>query len=115
MPSTKEHRDKAAHNEFLVSTLDNPFWDWAIIGTFYAALHHIEAYLATKGIHGPTHPIRDSHIQRDANLKAIYVDYRELENESRDARYDVIEFKQADVRRLQGNLETIKKVILPLI
>jgi len=115
LPNTADHRKKAEHNEFLISTLDNPFWDWAIIVTFYAALHYVEAYLGTKGIHAPTHPVRDSHIQRDSTLKTIYVDYRELENESRDARYDAIEFKQEDVRRLQRNLETIKKALVPLI
>jgi hypothetical protein len=44
------------------------------------------------------------------------VDYRELKTESRDARYDAaITFSQSDVKRLQQNLDKIKRVIVPLL
>lgn len=116
MPSKAEHRGKAEHNEFFVSDTGNPFFDWAVCGTFYAALHYVDAYLATHNIHPHSHAIRISHIQRDSRLNAIYVDYRELLNESRDARYEpTITFVQADVNRVQHSLEAIKRIILPLI
>ncbi len=115
MPTTPEHKAKADQNEFFVSTLGNPFWDWAVAGTFYTALHYVEAYLATKKIHSPSHPVRDSHIQKDNTLKVIYADYRELKDESRAARYDVIPFTQDDVKRLQKNLAAVKNVVAPFI
>jgi hypothetical protein len=119
LPSKAEHLEKAKHNEFFVSTLGNPFWDWAVTGTFYAALHYIEAYLATKADHPPTHAIRDSHIYRDSFLRVLYVDYRELQGESEDARYmeklPVTVFGQADVTRLVANLEKIRNHILPTL
>jgi hypothetical protein len=118
-PTKDEHRAKAEHNEFLANELDNPFWDWAITGLFYSALHYVEAYLATKGIHFRRHKLRDSWIYRDAALKPIYIDYRELQTESEDARYMEIVpltiFTQGDVQRLEVNLQAIKKVVIPLI
>ncbi len=112
MPTPSQHREKAEHDEFFVSELKEPFWDWAITGLFYAALHYIEIYLARQAppIHPPTHPIRDSHIHR--LLSPIYVDYRELEEESRDARYDAAQtFTQRDFVLLQVNLQRIKRAI----
>ncbi len=118
MASTKEHRDKAEHNEFLVTSLQNPFWDWAVTGTFYAAVHYVEAYFSKNKppIHSTSHKDRDSRIQRDQKLKAVYNSYRELQNESRDARYSAhIVFTQDDVKRLQVNLQEVKNLISPLI
>jgi len=118
LPNTAEHRAKAENNEFFVSTLDNPFWDWAVNGIFYAALQYIEAYFATliPAFHPTTHQIRDSHIHADPRLATVYVDYRQLEDESRNARYDArIEFTQADVTRTMRYLERIKAVVVPLL
>jgi hypothetical protein len=118
LPTTPEHRAKAENNEFLVETLENPFWDWAVTGVFYAALHYIEAYFAGRvpALHPPSHTIRDNHIHSDNTLRAIYVDYRQLEDESRNARYDAgMTFTQGDVGIAKGCLERIKKVILPLL
>jgi len=118
LPSKAEHSGKAAHNEFFVGTLGNPFWDWAVTGKFYTALHYVEAYLATKKptVHSHNHAIRDSNIQNDPLLRTLYVDYRELESECHDARYDpTLTFSQADVQRLEKNLDKIRKVLQPLI
>lgn len=118
LPKKAEHSGKAAQNDFFVSTLGNPFWDWAVTAKFYAALHYVEAYLATKNptVHSRNHSVRDSNIQADPLLRTLYVDYRELESECHDARYDAsLTFSQADVNRLERNLENIRKVIKPLI
>jgi hypothetical protein len=118
LPTTKEHREKAENNEFLVESLDNPFWDWAISGVFYAALHYVEAYFANQAppLHPPTHTKRDNHIHSDPNLTKIYVDYRQLEDESRDARYDAgMTFTQRDVTMSIGHLQRIKEVVIPLL
>ena len=112
MPTPQQHREKAEHDEFFVAELKEPFWDWAITGLFYAALHYIEVRLAgqTPPIHPETHLIRDSHVHR--LLSTIYVDYRELEEQSRDARYDAAQnFTQQDFVRLQVNLARIKAAI----
>lgn len=87
-------------------------------GKFYAALHYVEAYLATKNppMHSRNHSVRDSNIHSDPVLRAIYVDYRELESECHDARYDAsLAFSQGDVQRLEGNLARIRQLLQPLI
>jgi len=112
----QEHCDKAEHNEFLVSSLNNPFWDWAVTSTFYAALHYVEAYFCKTKIPSKNHPDRNTRIQSDAQIRSIYGDYRELQNESRTARYDPgASFSQVDVQRLQRHLAEIKKVVVPLM
>jgi hypothetical protein len=114
LPNSPEHRAKAEHNEFFCTDTGEPFWDWAITGAFYCALHYVESYLAS--LHPPTHKIRDSLIYREHNLKAIYDDYRELQEESRNARYDAsLTFVQSDFVRVQKRLTSIKAVILPLL
>jgi hypothetical protein len=118
LPTKAEHSGKAAQNDFFVSTLGNPFWDWAVTSKFYAALHYVEAYLATKhpSVHSRNHTVRDSNIQNDPVLKTLYVDYRELESECHDARYDAsLIFSQGDVQRLEQNLDRIRKTLQPLI
>ena len=118
MSSVQEHRDKAEHNEFLCDELDNPFWDWAVTATFYAAVHYVEAYLAhgASPKHSKDHTQRDSTIQNDAVLKTVYDDYRFLKLDSIDARYRPhIPFGQGDVERAKKYLETVKAVIVPLI
>ncbi len=81
---------------------------------FYAALHYIQGYFVAIGMSPPpsTHKIRNNHVSNDKKLSAIYVDYRELQDESRSSRYGVIAPDQADVTRLQGNLNTIKKLVI---
>lgn len=118
MPTKAAHSGKAAQNDYFVSTLGNPFWDWAVTGKFYAALHYVEAYLATKRppVHSRNHAVRDSNIHDDPVLRPIYVDYRELESECHDARYDAsLIFSQGDVERLEKNLDKIRKLLEPLI
>jgi hypothetical protein len=118
MPTPAQHRAKAVHNESFAANSGDPFWDWAITGIFYAALQYVEAYLASQvpPVHPPTHQIRDSHIHRDRNLSPIYVDYRELQDESRDARYDAAAtFSQGDFTRLQKNVNRIRQTIISLL
>lgn len=116
MPDRAEHRTRAEHNEFLVQNLDNPFFDWKVTGLFYSALHYVDAYLAVRNIHPPTHAVRLGHTRTDPKLQPVSRDYRELLNESRTARYEPRTiFNQRDVNSAQLKFDTIKRAILPLI
>ncbi len=115
MPTAKEHRAQAEHNEFFVATLQNPFWDWAVTATFYAALHYVDAFLMTKGIDPEFHPDRNEYVRNDPTLTKIRSNYRQLQNDSRSARYDVVPYSQEDVRLLQEELKAIKNLLSPLI
>lgn len=116
MPHKDEHRTRAEHDEFLVKNIDNPFFDWKVTGTFYSALHYVDAYLATRNIHPATHSIRLKQVGTDPKLKPIFRDYRDLLNESRTARYEAgTIFHQGDVTSAGRRLDSIKRTILPLI
>lgn len=116
MPTSKEHREKAEHNEFFVSGLDNPFWDWAVTGTFYEALHYVDGFLITKGVDAPRHSERNSIVEKDATLGQIWPEYSQLYNDSKMARYECHEFTQEDVRLLRNAyLKPIKDLISPLL
>lgn len=116
MPSKVEHRARAEHDEFLVASTGNPFFDWKVTGTFYSALHYVDAFLAAQNIHPATHSIRLGHVQTDPKLKPVFRDYRDLLNESRTARYEAATiFNQTDASIAQRRLDSIKKAILPHI
>lgn len=109
MASKDAHLRQAAHNEELYSQLSNTkFLDWAVTGIFYAALHYVDAYLATKNIdpkyaHPPTHEVRTPLVATESNLKRIFPQYQWLKNRSEDARYRVKHFTQAEVKGLKEN------------
>jgi hypothetical protein len=111
----EEHRTRAEHNEFLVSTLDNPFWDWKACVMFYAAVHYVHSYLAAKKVTLPTHMDHKKRLTLvQWHLRPIYKDYEDLYNDSRDARYEAdVMFSKLEVQQLEKKLESIKKVILP--
>jgi hypothetical protein len=116
LPAFEQHRGKAIHNEDFVKELDNPYWDWAITASFYAALHYVEGFFARKAppVHSRNHEIRDDNVQRDPVLKRIYDEYRQLKDDSVAARYDArLTLTQADYEFSRKYLERIKSVILP--
>lgn len=116
MPNKAEHRTRAEHDEFLVQNIDNPFFDWKVTGTFYSALHYVDAYLAIQNIHPPTHAIRLGLVRTDPKLKPVSMDYRDLLNESRTARYEAATtFSQIDATMARRRLDSIKAAILPHI
>jgi hypothetical protein len=86
---------------------------------FYSAVHYVHSYLSAKNVPLPLkmdHAKRLTMVERFADLKPLYDDYRELYDQSRYARYDpAVPFSQNDVARLQKNLEVIKNRIEPLI
>jgi len=115
LPSKDDHLARAQHNEFFAQSTDNPFFDWKLTGIFYSALQYVDAYLATLGVHPPTHAARLTYVERSAKLKRIRRDYRDLLNESRTARYEPpVVFNQKDTIIAQHKLDAIKKAILPL-
>lgn len=103
MPSVQVHQRQAQHNEAFVRSFDldtTPYLDWVVTAMFYAALHLIDAYLATKDVHFSTHRGRDSLIWAVRELRPIYGAYRRLKHRSEEARYEGVDFKPQQVRCL---------------
>ena len=119
MPSKNQHLQKARHDEEFVQFLDSTavkFTDWAATGLFYAALHYVEAYFATRGTHSPDHRARDSSVYRDKRLRQIYNDYNELKNFSINARYYIIPIATDELRlNLAPRLAAIRECVLSLV
>ena len=110
---TPQHLQRAEENESLARSMrlqiPNDF-GWRVTVTFYAALHYVQAYLSSHGQYPTVHSARDSAVQRDPRLKAIFPDYRELKDRSRDARYECSVMSQQDVDDMDECLASVKAV-----
>ncbi len=118
MPSFDDHIDKAHHNEQLIAPLSHAqssFPDWVVVGAFYAALHYVDACLALRNIHPPTHHQRSGYVARVRDLKSVYPDYRTLEDVSRDARYTNNPVSPVAVTSSLENLKKIQSHLLPIL
>jgi len=88
---SKEHVNHAKSNEQLAAFLDGtPYPDWRATVFFYAAVHYVQAYFTAQPVRWEfhKHSDRDTAIQADNHISAIWDDYRSLKDWSRDARYD---------------------------
>ena len=97
--------------------------DWAATCLFYAAIHLVNAFLQQHRIPIPRRhrgkpgaPGRTNIVQQDPRLRPIYKNYRRLDDESRDARYELKRFVDADYDTyLLPQLLTIQQFITPLV
>lgn len=103
MPDQQAHLRQARHNRDLIAALDPTttlFTDWVVIGAFYAALHMVEAWFAGRGLHFMSHVERDDWISKAKELRrTIWPRYKELEFQSRRARYQCVSFDRDDVQQ----------------
>ena len=99
MKKPSEYIQQAVRNTELATHLrqdKTQYLDWAATCLFYAAVHYVNAYLAKSGTTIPrrhtTHGSfvgRTNIVQSDPALKKIYGAYRHLDDESRNARYEL--------------------------
>lgn len=113
MPALNQHLPLAESNEsFVVSITSLParFPDWEITALFYSALHYVDAFLSTQGIHPRSH---DSRIRSIRSFTNSWEDFRDLYNLSLDARYNTVSFttQSADAVR-NGPFLRVKEEIL---
>jgi len=90
------HQLQAEQNERLARgliLLSPNLMDWAITACFYAALHHVDSYLARFGIQPRDHQERENWVQR--RLRPIFREYRDLKRFSIRARYDAFQMTPA--------------------
>ena len=127
LPTSTEYIQQAAHNVALATFLranKTECLDWAATCLFYSAVHYVNAYLAYSKIPIPRRhragdsgqPGRLNIVQQDATLRTIYKNYRHLDDESRDARYELRRPKVSDYDNfLLIQLKEIQAYILPRI
>jgi hypothetical protein len=102
MPRLEAHLRASQENQDLAATLiSTPGGvSWAPVVAFYAALHLVDAYLATIGVHPMSHVERRAAIRQTRVLAPILRDYRILEAMSRESRYDLRRFSAAEASSL---------------
>jgi len=120
MATKEEYLKKAEHNERFFNEFDTsttPYLDWVVTGIFYSAIHYIKAVAAKHGftnissygemdnVFNRVHVFR---MRRD-----IWVDYRQLKDDSRTARYDTSLIPTTEVISLKDKeFENIKAFAL---
>ena len=123
-----DYVQQAAHNAALAGYLRAnkiEYLDWAATCLFYAAVHYVNAYLIKfniviprrhRGSEPKNKPGRLNIVQQDSTLKTIYSNYRHLDDESRDARYELKKPSSDDYDKfLVGQLQKIKDYIVPKV
>jgi len=102
MPDARSHLRQAHHNRNLIEALNpasTPYLDWVVTVAFYGALHHIEAWFASKGFHFEDHVRRDDWLSKAKELRrTVWPRYKELEFQSRQARYQCVRFDRGFVQ-----------------
>jgi len=110
MPLTNQHIQQAEKNEVFFSSFDagsTLYSDWAVTALFYAALHYVDACLGHLNFHPVSHAQRTPLIRH--YLPQIFQWYRELKDESEQARYQLKMFtSQQVVQYQQENLLEIR-------
>ncbi len=104
MPLDNSLRKRAEHNERFLETFSithSPYLDWAVIVAFYTAVRYVDAYFYPRRPFD--HGERLRWIEEDPRTRPIRREYRELYNESRGARYELVTFTPAQVDRLLRN------------
>lgn len=121
MPFKQEHLDKSDAIEKLAASLDfnaPGAIDWAITMLFYSALHQVEAYFATKGIHHGGHggtTGRDNSVSNDPGTAPISKVYLRMKTHSINARYNAMLYTAAKVRTMSTDLQTVKVHVATLL
>lgn len=114
MPTAQAHLRQAQHNRELIEALDpssTRFLDWLVTVAFYTALHQIEAWFADNGLHSEDHTQRDDWLSRVKELRrTVWPRYKELEFQSRQARYECVSFDRSFVQnRILTYLDDIEQ------
>ncbi len=101
MPTTSEHRERAAQNLRFAQSFNldtSPYLDWVVTAYFYAALHLVDALLFYRdGLDPDCHPLRKDYVRQKSYLQEISLQYRNLKDRSEDARYRLFTFTRTKI------------------
>lgn len=119
MPSKAKHLSQSILNEDFakeIEKLDNKYSGWIVVAHFYSILHLVDAYIRNAYRYQPSdHYARKSAISRDSQLRTIYRDYRQLETESREARYKCHNFNKGELKTIHNYHATLKAYLMKIV
>ena len=98
MPNSIKHLSIIEQNYktlvHLTQSVPSNYSDWCVTIIFYMALHYVHAFLSEELAEHPNdHQSLQSIIVSNTQLKAIYQKYRNLQDDSREARYNGEKFE----------------------
>ncbi len=104
MATKEQHLKKAEHNEAFFNEFEidaTPYLDWVVTGIFYSAIHYIRAVAAKhRFINISSYGEIDRMFSTVSIFKRnsdVYIDYRQLKDDSRAARYEITPFSATEV------------------
>ena len=110
MPSVSEHLKQTERNESLYRDLCRlytsvpEYTEWEVVALFYAALHHVDAWLASsEGVHPRNHAQRNAFVRNNSALNPISDQYARLYRLSVMARYEMGRLSLEEVRSIEIN------------
>jgi hypothetical protein len=120
MPDATAHLRQAHRNRDLIELLEpanTEYLDWVVTVCFYAAVHLVESWFASKNLHFEAHTQRDDWLGKVKEMRrVVWPRYKELEFYSRQARYQCVAFDRDFVqKRLLVFLDEIEREINTLI
>jgi hypothetical protein len=120
MASKAQHLKQAQHNEAFLATFDlakSPYLDWAVTAAFYSALHYVRALMAKYGyMNVSSYGDMDKAFDRLSLLKnnpAVHDSYRQLKDDSRDARYNMWQPSGGDIVDARDEMTKVRDFIVP--
>jgi hypothetical protein len=113
MPREDEHKIKAERNEqFAESLPSDPIAEnWAVVATFYSALHYVEVYFAKYNIEADSHGDRFDQIKADIKLRTAFNSYHYLYDLGRVARYRCKGLPDKPYAVAKPHLATVKRQV----
>lgn len=111
------HLERAKENEAFAASLreDDPtHFNWAVVVSFYAALHYAQAYLVQEKKACDKHPQRFQVLKTMQSFRRCYAAYQWLYTASEEARYHCTPV-QATAERVRISLESVRVTIQPLM
>ena len=115
MPDLITHQRQVAHNRAVAAYLEqagDEHLDWVVTVDFYTAMHLMDQVLFHQQRLNPrNHQQRHAAIANTPELSPLYADYRELEHQSRQSRYECVRFSKNEVESLKMRLNHIEQTI----
>jgi hypothetical protein len=116
--TAEDHRSWAAHNKRFFDSLGGTRaqWpQWAMPALYYAALHEVQALFVESGIRPANHTHRSEILRHPENRghlgKLLWRRYKELEQLSRQARYECVQHDSNQLARAERFLADVRSEI----
>jgi len=110
VPDEAAHTLQASRNEKVYTDIlggqNAKYSEWAITALFYAAVHRVETYLASKQVHPEGHALRLRALNRVGKQEASNT-LQALQRTSEQARYQCARFSSEEIESYKADLDSL--------